>query len=148
MNVKINGIHACMALANLESLNDFVNHNKYIYLIYKNRLKELDGIKLLEFDETIKTSYKNIILEVNENWCFSRDETVYILNKNNILARKYYSPALHQKKMNYPHNHTKLQTTDILSNKYILMPSGFQIRDYEIHKLCDFLIKLSKNKIT
>tara|TARA_A100001388_G_scaffold276779_1_gene265548 strand:+ start:793 stop:1953 length:1161 start_codon:yes stop_codon:yes gene_type:complete len=147
MNAKINVIHACMALANLENLDKFIKHNKKIYEVYKKRLKDIKGISLLEFEEGTRPSYKNVVVEINNYWPLTRDETIILFNKNNILARKYYSPPLHKKEMNYPYNPANLPITESLSKKFILMPSGFQIRENDIHRLCDFLILISKNKI-
>ena len=132
-NAKLNEIHAAMALASLDSLDTFVAHNQKIYRIYQQEISQLPGLKLREFDETYRASYKNIVLEVTEDWPFSRDLTVELLNAERVLARAYYSPALHQKTMLYPHCTGSLPLTDKLSKRFMLMPSGFTATPEEIH---------------
>jgi dTDP-4-amino-4,6-dideoxygalactose transaminase len=100
------------------------------------------GIQLLEFDDSLSTSYKNIVVELLDNWPIKRDETVAILNAENILARAYYSPPLHQKSMSYRHVPASLSTTDFLAQRFILLPCGSFVGCHdidEIIKLIEFI---------
>ncbi|QBR84516.1 DegT/DnrJ/EryC1/StrS aminotransferase family protein [Legionella israelensis] len=139
MNAKLNEIHAAMALANLDNLEKLISDNKLRYEYYKRRLKEISGVRLVEFDETYPTSYKNILIELLDDWPFERDLTVEILNDQNILARAYYSPPLHKKAMNYPYIPTELPITDNLAKKFILLPCGDFITCDDIEKIILFL---------
>lgn len=141
-NAKLNEIHAALALANLDSLEQFVAHNQNIYRTYEKELEVLPGMKLLAFDERFKTSYKNIVVELTEDWPLSRDRTIEFLNSENVLARPYYSPALHQKPMRYPHFPASLKTTEKLCSKFILMPSGFMVNPNQIRNLISLLRSL------
>ena len=138
-NAKLCEIHAAMSLASLDSLDDFVSHNQEIYRVYQREISEVQGLRLREFDETYRTSYKNIVVEITAEWPLSRDLTVKLLNAENILARAYYSPALHQKKMAYPYCEGYLPLTDDLSNRFILMPSGFMVTKHQIVTTVEFL---------
>lgn len=123
-NAKLNEIHAAMALANLDGLDQLVIDNQTRYRCYQTELSEISGIRLLEFDESYSTSYKNIVVEILDDWPLNRDETVHILNAENILARSYYSPPLHRKSMRYSHIPVTLEVTDILSQRFMLLPCG------------------------
>lgn len=131
-NAKLNEIHAAMALASLDDLDDFVAHNEKNYRTYQQGIVKLTGLKLREFDENYRTSYKNIIIELTEDWPFSRDLTVQLLNGENVLARAYYSPPLHQREMRYPHCKADLPLTDKLSKRFIHMPSGYMVTPQQI----------------
>jgi dTDP-4-amino-4,6-dideoxygalactose transaminase len=124
LNAKLNEIHAAMALANLDELEQLVVDNRQRYRCYQAGLAGISGIRLLEFDETSKTSYKNIVVELQDDWPLKRDETVAILNAENILARSYYSPPLHQKQMSYPYVPATLEVTDYLARRFMLLPCG------------------------
>jgi dTDP-4-amino-4,6-dideoxygalactose transaminase len=93
VNAKLNEVHAAMALASLDDLEDQVLRNRARYRAYAAELADIDGISLVEFDETEQTSYKNILVELTEAWPLDRDSTVTALNRQGILARAYYSPA-------------------------------------------------------
>lgn len=124
LNAKLNEIHAAMALANLDELEQLVAENRQRYRQYQAGFAGMKGIRLLEFDETSKTSYKNIVAELLDDWPLKRDETVAVLNAENILARAYYSPPLHQKNMSYPFVPATLEVTDYLARRFILLPCG------------------------
>ena len=64
LNAKLNEIHAAMALASLDDLDEQVARNRQRYYQYKNLLISIPGIRLLEFNEHCKTSYKNIVIEL------------------------------------------------------------------------------------
>ena len=139
LNAKLNEIHAAMALANLDELERLVADNRQRYRSYQAGLAQVSGIRLLEFDETMKTSYKNIVVELLDDWPLKRDETVAILNAENILARAYYSPPLHQKKMSYPYVPAKLEVTDYLARRFILLPCGDFVTCNDIDKIIQLM---------
>ncbi len=124
VNVRMNELHAAMALAALDDLEDQVLRNRQRYLTYQRLLATLDGIRLVEFDERFRPAYKNILIEVLDSWPLSRDDTVAILNEERILARAYYDGPLHLKTMTYPHVPAKLPVTERLAERFILLPCG------------------------
>jgi dTDP-4-amino-4,6-dideoxygalactose transaminase len=145
LNAKLNELHASMALANLDELPKLVEANKVRYRQYQQLLTSLPSIRLLQFDEQYQTSYKTIVAELTDDWPLSRDDTVRILNAERILARSYYSPALHQKTMLYPHCSEELPLTDFLSKRFLLLPCGDFITLDDIIKVVQFLEFLYHN---
>jgi dTDP-4-amino-4,6-dideoxygalactose transaminase len=124
LNAKLNEIHAAMALANLDELDVQIIRNRERYERYKRGLAPVRGVRLVEFDEAYPTSYKNILVELLPDWPLSRSRTLAVLHAENILARPYYSPPLHQKKMGYPHIPASLTVTDLLAERFMLLPCG------------------------
>lgn len=139
LNAKLNEIHAAMALANLDELEKLVADNRLRYKTYQAGLAGVSGIRLLEFVENQKTSYKNIVIELLDDWPLKRDETIAILNSENMLARSYYSPPLHQKKMSYPFVHASLEITDYLAQRFMLLPCGDFVTCDDIEKIIQSL---------
>ena len=145
MNAKLNEIHAAMALASLDDLDGQVVRNRQRYLTYKRLLAPLKGIRLLEFDESHHPGYKNIVVEILDDWPLSRDDTVSILNAEMILARAYYTPPLHRKRMAYPHVPVELPVTDRLAKRYILPPCGHLVSDEDIAAIVGLMGFISAN---
>jgi dTDP-4-amino-4,6-dideoxygalactose transaminase len=135
LNARLNEMHAAMALAGLDDLEDQVARNRERYLTYKRLLASLKGIRLLEFDESHRPGYKNIVIEVLEDWPLSRADTVSIFNAEMILARAYYTPPLHRKRMAYPHVAATLPVTDCLAERYILPPCGHLVSNENIGEI-------------
>lgn len=138
MNAKLNEVHAAMALASMDDLEDQVGRNKARYRAYQAAFASVPGIRLLEFDESQRPGFKNIVVELEDGWPLSRDETVRLLHGENALVRAYYSPAQHQKGLRYPHVPASLPLTDRLAERFLLMPCGHFIEEADIHALAGF----------
>lgn len=124
IQADINPLHCAFALAGLDEIAQNVAHNKNVYEAYRQVLAPIPEIDLLQFDESEQTSYKNIVIRVNENSRITRDELVKTLNSHNIFARAHYSPALHRKTMAYPSKAMNLDTTERLEARYLNLPCG------------------------
>ncbi len=145
MNAKLCEVHAAMALANLDCLDATVAGNRDRYRIYQRATLDRAGLRLLEFDESHQTSYKNIVMEVTPDWMTTRDELLQILNAERILARPYYSPPLHPRTMRYPHIPAKLPLTEALAERFISMPCGDHVTTQDIELVIDLLWFISSH---
>lgn len=145
MNSKLNEIHAAMALASLDDLENQVERNRERYFKYKSLLQYLPGIELLEFDEKYQSAYKNIVVKLLDDWPLSRADTIKILNAENILARSYYYPPLHRKPMEYSYIPADLPVTDMLAGKFINLPCGQLVSNNDIEKIVQYLKYISLN---
>jgi len=145
LNARLNEIHAAMALAGMDDLEDQVARNRERYLTYKRLLAPLKGIRLFEFDESHRPGYKNIVIEVLDDWPLSRGDTVSILNAEMILARAYYTPPLHRKRMAYPHVPAQLPVTDRLAERFILPPCGHLVSNEDIGEIVGLMNFISDN---
>ena len=132
INAKLNEIHAAMALASLDDLEDQVVRNQARYRRYQAALAGLEGIRLLAFDESERCSFKTIVVEVTEAWPLTREQTVELLNRERVLSRAYYSPPLHTKKTQYETIVGALPVTERLADRYMLMPCGHHVTEDDI----------------
>lgn len=139
LNAKLNEVHAAMALASLDDIDDQVARNRRRYVLYRDLLPAVPGIRLLQFDEKERTAYKNIVVELLENWPLTRAATLELLNAENILARAYYSPPLHRRSMAYPHVPADLPRTDRLAARFMLLPCGHFVTDDDIRTVVALL---------
>lgn len=143
MNAKLNEIHAAMALASLDGLENQVFRNHQRYCTYKRFLASIPGIRLVEFDESDQTSYKNIVIELLDGWSLTREDTLNILNAEKIFARAYYSPPLHRKRMAYDYVPVDLPVTDILAERFMLLPCGHLVCNDDIVEIVELFSLLS-----
>jgi dTDP-4-amino-4,6-dideoxygalactose transaminase len=111
---------------------------------YRELLRS-SGLRLLEFDETQKTSYKNIVVELTGGWPLTRAETLEILHAEGALARPYYAPPLHRKSMSYPYVPVTLPVTDRLAEIFMLLPCGHFVSEADIDALCGLLAFIEQN---
>jgi dTDP-4-amino-4,6-dideoxygalactose transaminase len=139
LNAKLSEVHAAMALAGLDDLEDQVARNRGRYRLYQQLLQDIPGVRLLEFDESERASYKNIVVELGGEWPLSRDLTIRVLNEDGALVRAYYSPPLHAKPMAYPHVPAVLPLTDRLATRFMLLPCGHMVDHDDIRRFVELL---------
>ena len=144
MRAHLNEVHAAMAMASFDDMPHQIERNKQHYYQYKKLLSEIKGLELVEYDESEKRTFKNIMVGINDRWRFSRDETLEILIAEKMLARAYYSPPLHKRPTNYTTIVGDVEHSSRLAEKYMLLPSGYRTSAEDIEKICDVL-KLIQN---
>lgn len=126
-NGKMNEFSAAMGLTNLNSLDAFININKNNYLKYKTTIGKIRGLSLIEYDENEHNNYHYIVVEVNKNYPLTRDQLMLKLHKNNIIARRYFSPGCHKMepyRTLLSSEKYDLKLTEEVSSKILVLPTG------------------------
>lgn len=145
IETRLPAVHAAMALQGLREVHGQISHNREIYHTYKARLAKVRGLELLQFNEGEQTSFKNIVVGLNSDWPLSRELTIEVLNSEGILSRAYYSPPLHLRPVKYPTIQSPLPFTEQAAQRYMLMPSGYQVNAEQVEQVIDFLNWISSH---
>jgi dTDP-4-amino-4,6-dideoxygalactose transaminase len=143
---KMNDIHAIISLSSLIEINHNVKHNKSIYVQYKLMLSTIPYVRLLEFDESEQTSYKNIVIEIMDGSPINRDTLVSFLNKKDVLARAHYFPPLHLKRPDYKTIITDMANTEFATNRYVNLPCGSKVFVSDVDRVCCLIKGLGNNE--
>ena len=141
-NGKMSEISAAMGLASLDAFDDFVAHNRRNYQHYRQRIAEISGLSLVEYDETGKHNFHYIIVKVADDAGISRDAIVKVLEAENILARRYFYPGCHRMepyRSFYPNAGLLLPVTEQLTQSLFCLPNGTATKNDDIEKICDFM---------
>jgi dTDP-4-amino-4,6-dideoxygalactose transaminase len=142
-NGKMNEVSAAMGLTNLESLDDFIAVNRRNYNQYATDLADLEGIKLLTYDEKEQCNYQYVVLEIDQSRTIvSRDTLMQILHKENVLARRYFYPGCHRMapyRSYFPHAGLLLPETLRLTDKVLCLPTGTGVTPDQISLICVIL---------
>lgn len=148
-NGKMNEACAAMGLTSLESMEDFVAHNRRNYEHYLRRLNDIPGLRLLEFDERERNNYQYIVVTVAaEVFGLQRDDVVEVLHAEGALARRYFAPGCHRQepyRSYYPHAHLLLPRTEELLTMVMSLPTGTAMAPEDIDKVCDLLAFMSQH---
>lgn len=129
-NGKMTEICAAMGLANLNSLDSTIIENKNNYLEYQDAFSDVQGITMLEYDETETNNYHYIVIEIGDDFPVPRNEIIETLHKENIRARKYFWPGCHKMKpysQIYPQAKTGLSNTIKVAERVIVLPTGIAL---------------------
>ncbi len=130
-NGKMSEVAAAMGLTGLESLDDFIATNRRNYLQYK---AGLNGVTMVEYDESERCNYQYIVLEVD-----GRDALMKKLWDNNVIVRRYFYPGCHRMEP-YKSNLT-LPQTERLAGRVLSLPTGTSVSSRDIDRICEIIQK-------
>jgi dTDP-4-amino-4,6-dideoxygalactose transaminase len=96
INGKMNEVQAAIGLVNLELIEQERAKRARIVEVYRSRLADIDGIRIVgsdRGDSGIRQSYQYFVIRINEReFGCSRDFVYRRLKEYNVFARKYFFP--------------------------------------------------------
>ena len=113
-NAKMNEFQAAMGICNLRHVDAEILKRKAVVERYRNKLGNIEGIKLSSIQEGVKSNYAYFPV-VFDNYKYTRDEVFKKLEKENIIARKYFYPLIND----YECYRAKYSSKDTPVAKYI-----------------------------
>lgn len=142
-NGKMHEISAAMGLTSLDSIDSFISTNRDHYHLYREELKDLEGISLFAYDESQDNNYQYIAVTVDSDTAaLSRDEIVRVLHAENVLARRYFYPGCHRMmpyRDYFPHAGLLLPETERLSNSVMILPTGTSVSADDIRAIVSII---------
>jgi dTDP-4-amino-4,6-dideoxygalactose transaminase len=145
-NGKMTEICAAMGLVNLENINKFLEINKRNYTAYKSAISDIKGLSLIEFDDSEKCNKQYMVLEVGADYPLSRDELMFKLHENNVLARRYFWPGCHKMepyKSLQPNADEFLAVTEEVAERLLVLPTGTSVDETKIKQIFSLIVSLS-----
>lgn len=142
INGRFSELQAAMALLSIEKFPEYASNNKHRYLLYKEKLKDVPGVSVIQYDESMQGNYQYIVFRLNEGkFGLSRDLLVELLSKENIIARRYFLPAAHKSVpyVNMECARAKLPNTELLTQEVFQLPSGEIVTDEHIERICELI---------
>jgi dTDP-4-amino-4,6-dideoxygalactose transaminase len=143
INGKMSEISAAMGLTSLESLDEFIAVNYRNYCAYREGLAGIPGVKMVQYAPQERNNYQYIVIEIDEQITgVSRDLLVEILHAENIRARRYFYPGVHQMepyRSYFPNARLVLPETERLTQKVLQLPTGTSISTSDIEIICDII---------
>lgn len=97
INAKMNELQAAYGILQLKYVDNCIENRKKIATIYREQLKNVEGISFLEDIHGVDHSYSYFpILVDQEKYGKSRDQLYEELKKHNIYGRRYFYPLISQ----------------------------------------------------
>ncbi len=140
VNGKMTEICAAMGLTSLEALDELIAVNRRNYESYGEGLRGIPGVQLITHDPSEKRNYQYCAVELDPDVAsLTRDEMVSVLHAENVLARKYFWPGVHNMepyRSRYPQAGLSLPQTERLASRVMVLPTGTAVGKTEIAKIC------------
>jgi dTDP-4-amino-4,6-dideoxygalactose transaminase len=127
-NGKMNEFSAAMGLTSLESMDEFVSINKANHEYYSKKLGSIPGLTILDPGKFGQSNYQYVIVDVDpEVFPISRDNLLDILWSENVVARRYFYPGVHQMepyRSEQRGRNDDLINVNKISSRIIVLPTG------------------------
>lgn len=96
-NYRMTNIQAALGVAQLEQLENFIQTKKDNYELYKEKIGQIDGLSLLEFNDEIRSNYWFYALYVGDEYPLDRDEIINYLSSKKVQVRPIWGLINEQK---------------------------------------------------
>ena len=140
-NAKMNEFQAAMGSCNLRHVDKEIEKRKKVVEKYRERLQNIEGIKIIHAPEGIKENYAYFPV-IFDNYKYTRDEVFKKLGKENIIARKYFYPLINDfdcYKEKYSSKDTPV--AKYMANRVLTLPLYADLELGIVDKICDIILK-------
>ncbi|MBD3300192.1 MAG: DegT/DnrJ/EryC1/StrS family aminotransferase [Candidatus Moranbacteria bacterium] len=149
LNGKLNEVNCLFGILVDKMIQDEKKARKRIYKIYKENLKDIDGIFFYDKDNpNIQDSYQYFVIRINQKlYGKNRDQLFKKLRAYNVFARKYFSPLcsnLPYFKSNLSAKKKNLKIANQIVNETLALPFYGSLKDWEVLKICKIIKNFKK----
>lgn len=145
-NAKMNEFCAAMGICNLRHVNEEIEKRKLVFHEYRERLGNVEGIKLNDLKSDVKYSYSYFPVVFEEKLFGStRNDVFEALQKNGISARKYFYPLTNT--FDCYRNLFDVNKTPValhISKRILTLPLYADLELDDVNKICDIILSCKK----
>lgn len=139
---RMTNLQAALGLAQLEEIEKMISLKRHIAKLYTTYLKNIPGIILPVEKQWAKNIYWMYGILVKKSSRISKNKLRNILYQKGIDTRDFFIPMHHQPvlaKLGLLNNKERYPVSDYLSKTGFYIPSGPNITENEIEKVCKAL---------
>lgn len=142
-NYRLTNISAAFGLSQLKKISEFIETKKRNYKIYKERLKDIEGLRLLDFNSGTSPNYWFYSLYIEDDFPLEREELMQELDRRGIGSRPIW--GLNHLQKPYKNNQAYKIEKAISYSKHVLnIPCSSNLTEEEVNRVCEILEKISK----
>lgn len=141
-NAKMNEFQAVMGICNMRHLNDEIHKRKLVVERYRERLSDVDGIKLSVIQKDVEPNYAYFPI-VFDGYKYTRNEIFERLAEQGIGARKYFYPLTNSFECyrNYPTAGTeKTPIAQHIALRILTLPLYADLSLEDVDRICDVIL--------
>jgi len=141
-NAKMSEFQAAMGICNLRHVDEEIMKRKAIVEHYRQRLSNIPGIKICKEQQDVKHNYSYFPV-VFDGYKYTRDEIFDKLEKEDIVARKYFYPLTNDIECysEYPTaGADKTPVAKHLADRVLTLPLYADLSIESVDKICDIIL--------
>jgi dTDP-4-amino-4,6-dideoxygalactose transaminase len=143
LNARMSEFHAALALGGLGGIEGRIERRNRIRCRYESRLGQIPGIRFQQICPANRSACKDFSLIVDEQqFGRDRDWLFDLLRQENIDVRRYFWPPVHRQKLYRSiWDGRPLPVTDYLSDRVVSLPIYSSLRDADLDRVCDAVLR-------
>lgn len=135
-NYRMTNVQAAIGVAQMEELSEFIRRKNENYEQYKMNLKDIRGIRLLEFCSNVYSNKWFYSLVLSDGIKISAKEMVYELSKRQIQTRCIWD-LIHKQKPYQNCMAYKIEKANYYAERIINLPCSTNLKKNEIEEVCN-----------
>ncbi len=142
-NAKMNEFQAAMGICNLRHLEKEIEKRGRIVELYKENLKNIDGIKFCPVQDNVKPNYAYLPV-LFDNFKKTRDEIFDELKAEGITARKYFYPLVNNMDCYKDFRTSGGEKTPIakyIADRILTLPLYSDLTFDDVNRICKIILK-------
>lgn len=140
-NAKMNEFQAAMGICNLRHIDIEINKRKAVVEKYKERLDGIDGIKLAQPQDGIKSNYAYFPV-VFDGYRLNRDEVYEALKNENIIPRKYFFPLTNSYECYRDRfNCEETPVAKYIADRVLTLPLYADLTMEDVDRICEIILR-------
>jgi dTDP-4-amino-4,6-dideoxygalactose transaminase len=143
INGKMDEIRAALGLLNLKYVDNAIAKRKKITLLYRQLLKDIPGITVMDDMPDVKHNYTYFPVFINQKeYGRSRDELYEKLKSNGIYGRRYFYPLISTFSPYKDMESAKLENLPVakkLADSVICLPIYADLGEGDVERICGLI---------
>lgn len=142
-NFRMSDLHSSIGLAQLSNLPKVLKKKKLIHKFYKDKIKKIKGLKILENPNYCNSNNWLNILLIEKEYDMSKKQIIEKFNNKGIETRSVWYPN-HLQKPFITCQKYKITESSKLYEKSLCLPSSYDLKMVDQKKITDLLEKKFK----
>ncbi|MGN0558011.1 MAG: DegT/DnrJ/EryC1/StrS family aminotransferase [Acutalibacteraceae bacterium] len=142
-NAKMNEFQAAMGICNLRHFEEEIAKRRKVDEHYRKRLSNVEGIRLSEPQKNVESNYAYFPV-VFDGYKYTRNEICAMLEKEGIIARKYFYPLTNgfECYRNYPTAGVeKTPVAQHIALRVLTLPLYPDLSVDDVDRICDIILR-------
>ena len=148
LSARMSELHAALGLNLLPHVASDIGKRNSIARKYMQELGKLLGIRFQRITANSRSTYKDFAILIDRaKFGLSRDQLASSLEKENIMARKYFYPPIHMQKC-YPElnvDDSVLPNTSYVSKNVLCLPMFSELVDEQVEGIVEAVSKIQQH---
>jgi dTDP-4-amino-4,6-dideoxygalactose transaminase len=147
LNARMSEVHAAVAMASLEGLDQRIDHRNRLVARYREALRAVPGIGFPEVLAGDRSTFKDFtILVREESFGLRAEELGRALSAVGIETRRYYAPPVHEMQAYrsvVPRN-GGLPVTAAIADQVLTLPLWSDMTPLQVDRVVDAVVRINR----